>query len=412
MSDHIDNNTTYQRDNHQHSLQELLTIVRWWFDQLFGEFSFWCIGEIARLNVIKGRVYIDLIQFDDNHKVLAKAKAIMYDSWQREQFYTKTWLTESEMVGKKILFAGDMRFHQEYSFSITIRTLSHEYSLGQQKDHQQQIIRTLTKQWIIDNNHHIQRWMPPYTIAIVSSQWSQWATDFSSILEQSRYNNETILYETPIHGNEAKQWVHETLQQIYRDIQWWKNIDAVVIVRGGGGSSWIAWQNDLAIAQWVCHMPVPMIIAVGHTTDTSVLDQVAKHTAKTPTDAAYILIEQYDHYQQQVDALYRSIVHRTSNVWQQLRERLHVMYEGIHQQIRYTMSSLRERVAFHYESIQSINPHSLRNKWYGIVYDQDGNILSKEMLHQLIWWEKIRIDMYDMTIRVEVESLEKSESKD
>ncbi|MBP7008065.1 hypothetical protein KBB05_05160 [Patescibacteria group bacterium] len=37
-------------------------------------------------------------------------------------------------------------------------------------------------------------------------------------------------------------------------------------------------------------MPIPVIIAVGHTNDQYLLDEIAWMSAKTPTDAAYQLI--------------------------------------------------------------------------------------------------------------------------
>jgi exonuclease VII large subunit len=38
-------------------------------------------------------------------------------------------------------------------------------------------------------------------------------------------------------------------------------------------------------------MPIPVIIATGHTADTSLLDEIVRYAAKTPSDAAHLIID-------------------------------------------------------------------------------------------------------------------------
>lgn len=50
-------------------------------------------------------------------------------------------------------------------------------------------------------------------------------------------------------------------------------------------------QDDYEIAKLIAISPVPVVTAIGHTRDTTVLDLTVFHSAKTPSDAAYFFIE-------------------------------------------------------------------------------------------------------------------------
>ena len=67
--------------------------------------------------------------------------------------------------------------------------------------------------------------------------------------------------------------------------------DVVVIVRGGGPASELTTFDHPAIADTIANCPVPVIMAVGHSTDHTLADLVAAVSVATPTAAAAWLIE-------------------------------------------------------------------------------------------------------------------------
>lgn len=111
-----------------------------------------------------------------------------------------------------------------------------------------------------------------------------------------------------MHGNNAIAEVQEQLTTIMTDIKDGEQFSAVAIIRGGGESSGMAWQNDFEIAKMICLMPVPVIVAVGHTQDKTVLQDIAWYGAKTPTDAAYKLTELLEEWEENITVLYDSII--------------------------------------------------------------------------------------------------------
>jgi hypothetical protein len=56
------------------SLFELLNLVDNTFKQVFSDFTFRVECEVSRAKFYNGRYYLDLVQFDENQKVIAKAR--------------------------------------------------------------------------------------------------------------------------------------------------------------------------------------------------------------------------------------------------------------------------------------------------------------------------------------------------
>ena len=64
------------------------------------------------------------------------------------------------------------------------------------------------------------------------------------------------------------------------------SIDVIIIARGGGGIEDLLPFSDEALCRAVFACRTPVVSAIGHETDTPLVDYVADVRASTPTDAA------------------------------------------------------------------------------------------------------------------------------
>ncbi|MGL5956478.1 MAG: exodeoxyribonuclease VII large subunit, partial [Brevinema sp.] len=94
-----------------------------------------------------------------------------------------------------------------------------------------------------------------------------------------------------------------------------KNLDALIIGRGGGSSEDLDAFNSEELVRLVASSSIPIIAAVGHETDTSLIDYVADYSAPTPTGAAMVLLP---------DRL--ELLQELSNIKQQILSELHYLY--------------------------------------------------------------------------------------
>lgn len=70
--------------------------------------------------------------------------------------------------------------------------------------------------------------------------------------------------------------------------------DVVIVGRGGGSIESLWGFNTEIVARAICDMPVPVISAVGHETDTTIADFVSDRRAATPTEAAELATPSID----------------------------------------------------------------------------------------------------------------------
>jgi exodeoxyribonuclease VII large subunit len=88
--------------------------------------------------------------------------------------------------------------------------------------------------------------------------------------------------QVPVQGPSAAAEVTEALRRLAADPE----VAVIVIARGGGSVEDLLPFSDEALLRAVADCRVPVVSAIGHETDTPLLDLVADVRASTPTDAA------------------------------------------------------------------------------------------------------------------------------
>ena len=99
-------------------------------------------------------------------------------------------------------------------------------------------------------------------------------------------------------------------------------IDAVIVTRGGGSREDLWAFNERVVADAAFDMHVPLIAAIGHEVDTSVIELVADRRASTPTQAVMVLLPDMAAMVERAERIGREL--RSTMRWSisQRRERL------------------------------------------------------------------------------------------
>lgn len=381
--------------NTQFKLSQIVQIINRTFDEVFGESEFLFTAEIMKINTIAGKIYLELVEFDTNSKVLAKSRAIIYNLNIYNKFVEETWVKNlSDLKWLNLLFTWNITFHPEYGFSIKVTKIHSEYILWQLAKKEQNILDQLQKEWVLENNKKTSIGCPPYHIAIISSDSSQWFEDFRSIIDNSQYDIKYSLYPTYIHGNQAILSVYNSLKQIYLDIKSWIHYNMVAIIRWWGGGSGIIRQNDLNIAKWICHMPVPVMLAVWHTSDQFVLDKIAKYAMKTPSDAAHFVVNQMDILTDKIWSIYISISNLISSKKQSYIYQIDSLYQQITNKIQNQKSQIINNINIYHKAIKTFDLWFMTARGFALV-QIDGRYISKEDLLAMKKWDQLTINIYD-----------------
>ena len=127
----------------------------------------------------------------------------------------------------------------------------------------------------------------PATIGVVTSASGAVIRDIIHRV-RDRFPSHILLIPTPVQGEGAAEKVAQAIKDFNRldEISDYKKPDVLIVARGGGSLEDLWPFNEECVIRAVYASQIPIISAVGHETDTMLIDYVADKRAPTPTGAA------------------------------------------------------------------------------------------------------------------------------
>ncbi len=125
----------------------------------------------------------------------------------------------------------------------------------------------------------------PKIVAVVTSDTGAAVQDIVQILARRNPMVRILLCPVLVQGRDAVSSMLKMLERLYKR----KDVDTVIIGRGGGSAEDLSCFNDEMLARTIRRSPFPVISAVGHETDYTICDFVADLRAATPSAAAELV---------------------------------------------------------------------------------------------------------------------------
>jgi exodeoxyribonuclease VII large subunit len=126
----------------------------------------------------------------------------------------------------------------------------------------------------------------PARIGLVTSAQAAALRDILNVLQRRHHSVSVLIFPAQVQGDAAS---HEVAAGV-RYFNQHDNVDVIIVARGGGSAEDLAAFNDEALARTVAASEIPLISAVGHETDFTIVDFVADLRAPTPSAAAELVI--------------------------------------------------------------------------------------------------------------------------
>jgi len=126
----------------------------------------------------------------------------------------------------------------------------------------------------------------PRVIGVVTSPTGAVIRDILHRLED-RCPTHVILWPVPVQGEGAAAKIAEAIRA-FPSIA--PRPDLLIVARGGGSIEDLWAFNEEEVVRAAAESPIPLISAVGHETDTTLIDHAADRRAPTPTAAAEIAV--------------------------------------------------------------------------------------------------------------------------
>lgn len=122
----------------------------------------------------------------------------------------------------------------------------------------------------------------PRGIGVVTSLGAAALHDVVTALQRRVPHIPITIYPASVQGVQAAGELRDALLKAYQR----REVDILLLVRGGGAMEDLWAFNDEALARTIAESPVPVICGVGHETDFTIADFCADVRAPTPTAAA------------------------------------------------------------------------------------------------------------------------------
>ncbi len=127
----------------------------------------------------------------------------------------------------------------------------------------------------------------PRKVAVISSTQAAGYADFIKIIE-SRWGGLSIeVAHTQVQGATAADQMIRAIRHFNGQDQL---AEVMVMIRGGGSLDDLAAYNDEHLVREIASSRIPVMVGVGHETDTTLADLVADVRAATPSNAAQLLV--------------------------------------------------------------------------------------------------------------------------
>ncbi len=141
----------------------------------------------------------------------------------------------------------------------------------------------------------------PRKIGIVTSPQAAALRDILNILRRRHHSANALIFPAQVQGEASAAEVSAGIRYFNET----KNVEVIIVARGGGSAEDLAAFNDEGLARTIAASQIPVISAVGHETDFTIADFVADLRAPTPSAAAELVIRSRQEVEERVEDLHR-----------------------------------------------------------------------------------------------------------
>ncbi len=262
------------------------------------------------------------------------------------------------------------------------------------------------------------------TLGVVTADTGAAVRDIIQIATRRNPYVQILLYPAIVQGQQAAASIVRGIRALEK-----QGVDVMIVGRGGGSIEDLWAFNEREVAQAVFDCSVPIISAVGHETDTTIIDYVADLRAPTPSAAAELAVYDIRQFTESLEnarkELYLGMQRRLTEKRElvrsyelqlkvvspgsRLREKrtyLMQLEERLQRGMQDVLTQKRHRMALYIEQMKGLSPLQKLSSGYSYVTDGQGRAVRS------IWeaepGQLLTIQVTDGRIRARVEEREEA----
>lgn len=340
-------------------------------------------GEISALKLQQGSGHLYFTLKDES----AVIHCIMFAS-------KVTSLRFKPADGMKVIVSGRVEIYSpsgQYSFNVTGMQQAGEGELYRQFVETSNRLRALG---LFDRKRPIPSL--PKCVGVVTSDTGAALHDITSVIRRRFPCMDIVVAPAAVQGKNAPSELIRALEAVNSDAR----ADVVIIGRGGGSYEELSCFNDESLAHAVFNSGIPVISAVGHEVDFTIVDFVSDLRAPTPSAAAEICVPVYSELAESLNAaraaLYSAVTQRVdmlglnlmltsetsalsdpSSIFNGRLLRLNNSAADMKHTMERYFGELCSKHETRAEKLMALNPNAVLSRGYAMIKTEDGQYLSR-----------------------------------
>src|SRR2546427_8763848 len=230
-------------------------------------------GEVSGVSLRSGHVWFTL------KDATASVGAVIFSSTARRL----PFLPEN---GQELVVSCQVDYHAQYGrVNLVVSRLDYD-GAGKLRAAIEQLKRRLEAEGAFKPERKRPLPFLPRCIALITSPSGAVIHDLQQTIWERFPNTRLALYPARVQGMASQRSLVAALRQCDED----QLADVVIVARGGGSFEELMAFNQEAVVRAIQAVRIPVVTALGHTSDRTLADLVADREARTPTAAAELVV--------------------------------------------------------------------------------------------------------------------------
>jgi len=259
----------------------------------------------------------------------------------------------------------------------------------------------------------------PRRIGVATSSSGAAVKDIISVIKRRMPSTDIIIYPVLVQGEKAPDDICKAIKYFNSR----KDIDLIIIGRGGGSIEELWAFNDEQLARTIFNSKLPVVSAVGHETDFTIADFVSDMRAPTPSAAGELVVPNVADLNYKLDLCLTSLIsafnqfmnkkkdelehicsklmtNSPTSIIDNNKQRLDMALKDLIKTINLNYNNKRSKLEYLGSKLDTLSPFAVLNRGYSMIVDENGNLIKS--VENILINSTLNVILNDGKIKVKV----------
>lgn len=274
--------------------------------------------------------------------------------------------------GLKVRLYGRPEYYGPFGkLNIIVTDIDTQFTVGDIAAQREALLKALLEKGVDKPNKRLSVPLVPLRLGVISSSQAAGWADAQQTLLESGIGFHVSFLDVRVQGDDAPRQIVAALDTLSRR----KDIDLVLLMRGGGSKGDLAAFDDERIAHAIARCSHPVFTGIGHQIDTSIADVIAHTAHKTPTACAKAVITHVEEFMGDLSWSAGELRRVTERSLERATNRIGMCIERLRTRPKLVLERAQQRIEMNATTLRLLDPATVLAKGWSITRTSSGAIV-------------------------------------